>query len=485
MPVEVLPQTPAAADEGQGNLATKLVALYVFLLFGRVLEMLQVFGLGGLRLMVPISIVALVAVFLSGHFLRALRTPLGVLLVAWTAWMIVCMPFSGWRSESLNQFANIWLKSLMIFFVVAGLGGAAFAFRKVMSAMGWAAAAACLLVLPGFSSAGGRPGIDRLVGVGTLSNPNEIAFHLWLGMSFLVALLVRGNVAKKVILSAICLLELAITLKTLSREGLLLAFVVVLLALIRVSFPNKVKIVLASSLVGLFALATLSPAGLDRYLTVFTHNVSGEAAASAKASSKAREQKLRESLELTRRHPIFGVGMGVFMPASVALAKENGGQGDWEVSHNGYTQVSSELGLPGVLILLAIYVTAFRQIARINRAAKRAGREDVRQLAFTLFISLVVLVVHFCFDSIAYVFYMPLITGLVAAFSLVYSSAMLEESSVEPIPHLIPVPPLRPAMGNSWRPALPSPAPPRSKMEPSRNPYRFGRRRNSGPPSKP
>jgi O-antigen ligase len=479
MPVAALFQPLVAADEGQSSLATKLVVLYVFLLFGRVLEMLQVFGLGGLRLMVPISIVALVAVFLSGNFLRALRTPLGVLLIAWTAWMIVCMPFSGWRSESLNQFANIWLKSLMVFFIVAGLGGAAFAFRKVMNAMGWAAAAACLLVLPGFSSVGARPGIDRLVGVGTLSNPNEIAFHLWLGMSFLVALFVRGQNTKKVILSAVCLLEFAITLKTLSREGLLLALVVVFLALLRVSFPNKIKIALASTLVGFFALATLSPEGLDRYLTVFTHNVSGEAAASAKASSRAREQKLRESVELTRRHPIFGVGMGVFMPASVALAEENGRRGDWEVSHNGYTQVSSELGLPGVLILLAIYLTALRQIAQISRAAKRAGREDVRQMAFTLFIALVVLIVHFCFDSIAYVFYMPLMTGLVAAFSLAYSTAVSEESS-EVFAERVPSLTFQPAMGNSWVPVLPSPAsrhaPP---VKPSRNPYRFGRRRNS------
>jgi O-antigen ligase len=489
MSAQVVAPAPAAADEGQANLATSLVALYVFLLFGRVLEMFQFFGLGSLRLMLPISIVALVAVFLTGNVMRALRTPLGVLLIAWTAWMVVCMPFSSWRSESLSQFAVIWLKSLMVFFIIAGLGSTAFAFRRVMNSMAWAAAAACLLVLPGLSSVGGRAGIDRLVGVGTLSNPNEIAFHLWLGMAFLVALLVRSPGFKKVTLSAICFLELAIILKTVSREGLLLALIIVLLTLPRVSFPNKMKIVVVSILVCVFAAATLSHESLDRYMTVFNRNVDGQAAASAEASSRARAQKLHESIELTLRHPIFGVGMGVFMPASVELAKEEHRQGDWAVSHNAYTQVSSELGVPGLLILLAIYFTAFRQVLQVSRAAKQAGREEVRQIAFTLLLALTVLSVHFCFDSIAYVFYMPLITGLIAAFALVYAPAELRAVTSSPVVEGTRAITVAPAVQVAWRQIAPTPAATQLKTgksqqalsnimsNPLRNPYRFGRRR--------
>src|SRR5947209_8744209 len=167
--------------------SARIVALYIFLLFCRILEMLPLFGLGQLRLMLLVTAVALVLVFLTGNLLKALKTSLGALLIAWTAWMIICMPFSTWRSETLNQFLNNWLKSLMAFFIVAGLASTREAFRKAMSAMGWAAAVACLLVLPGLAAAGTGNGVsDRLFGVGTLSNPNEIAFHLWLGMSFLV-----------------------------------------------------------------------------------------------------------------------------------------------------------------------------------------------------------------------------------------------------------------------------------------------------------
>ncbi|HEX6546786.1 MAG TPA: hypothetical protein VF023_10800, partial [Bryobacteraceae bacterium] len=78
------------------SLATKIVGLYVFLLFCRILEVLPMFGLGALRLMLVITAIALVIVFTTGNLVRALKTPLGILLVAWTAWMVICMPFSTW-----------------------------------------------------------------------------------------------------------------------------------------------------------------------------------------------------------------------------------------------------------------------------------------------------------------------------------------------------------------------------------------------------
>jgi O-antigen ligase len=441
--------------------ATRLVALYVFLLFCRILEMLPFFGLGQLRLMVLVTVVALLVVFLTGNLVRALKTPLGTLLVAWTAWMVVCMPFSTWRGETLDQFLNNWLKSLMAFFIVAGLAGTVSAFEKVQSAMGWAAAAACILVLPGISGAGtGNGANDRLYGVGTLSNPNETAFHLWLGIGFLALLAVRSKRVKKWFLFAICGFELLLILKTVSREGLLLALVVFLFALLRVSLANKMKLLLTAFLLCAIALVTLSPEALDRYLTLFTSKVSSEAAQSAQASSRLRHQKLMESIELTMRHPIFGVGMGVFMPASVEIAQERGTRGDWEVSHNSYTQVSSELGLPGILLLIAIYVTAFRQVWRIDRTAKRRGREDVRQTSFVLLLALTVLCIHFCFDSMAYVFYMPLLMGVVAAFAMAYN-ALAETAEVE--------------VGAAE--AAPKYAVPAKPAIRPRNPYRFGRRR--------
>jgi O-antigen ligase len=463
---------PAIPDEGRSTLSTKIVGLYVFLLFCRILEMLGMVGLSRLRLMMLVTLIGLVAAILTGNLVRALKTEIGVLLVLWTSWMLISMPFGTWRSESLNQFANLWLKSLMVFFIVVSLACARPAFQRTMSAMGWAAAMAAVLVLPGLAAAGGGNGVDdRLIGFGTLSNPNEIAFHLWLGMSFLVLLAVRGKGIKKVLLGGVCLLEVFLIVKTVSREGLLIGAVVILLGLLRASAMNKAKIIAAASVLCVVGVLSLSQQSLDRYLTLFTSHVNGEAAASARESSRSREQKLRESVELTLRNPLFGVGMGVFMPASVGLAKEKGGPVDWQASHNSYTQVSSELGIPGILILLAIYGSAVRQVWRVDLEAKRAGHEDVRQSAFAILIAIVVLSMHFCFDSMAYLFYLPLIAGLATALTMVYRPE--SASAREPLivasekTGLAPVE-LRSPLASAI-----------ARVSRERNPYRFGRRRSS------
>ena len=463
---------PAILDEGRSTLSTKIVGLYIFLLFCRILEMLGMLGLGDLRLMMLATTIALVATILTGNLVRALKTEVGILLVLWTSWMLISMPFGTWRSESLNQFVNLWLKSLMVFFIVVGLAGRRPAFRRAMSAMGWAAAMATVLVLPGLADAGGGNGVeDRLIGFGTLSNPNEIAFHLWLGMSFLVLVVIRGKGLKKLLLGGVCLFEVFLIVKTVSREGLLIGAVVVVLALLRASLLDKAKIIIAASALCVVGVLTLSQQSLDRYLTLFTSHVSGEAAASARESSRSRAQKLRESIELTLRNPLFGVGMGVFMPASVGLAKETGGPVDWQASHNSYTQVSSELGIPGILILLAIYASAVRQVWRVDREAKRAAREDVRQYAFAILIAIVVLSMHFCFDSMAYLFYMPLITGLATALAMTYGPGFAMERQ----PGMA-----APEKAEGGLLGLrPSAAPAIAPAVRERNPYRFGRRRSS------
>lgn len=465
-------------SEERGSISTKIVGLYVFLLFCRILEMLPVFGLGQLRLMMLVTVVALVVVFATGNLVRALKTPLGILLIAWTCWMVICMPFSTWRSETLNQFANNWLKSLAVFFIVAGLGSTIANYRTTISAMGWAAAAASLVVLPGIASAGNGNGAnDRLIGVGTLSNPNEIAFHLWLGMSFLLLLVAWSGRVKKFILIAVCCFELVLIVKTVSREGLLLGLAAFALALVRVSTFNRIKLITAAFAVCVFAILSLSRESMERYMTLFNSHESGVAASSAEASSRMRQQKLMESIELTLRNPIFGVGMGVFMPASVEIAKEKGSKVDWQVSHNSYTQVSSELGFPGILLLLAVYATAWRQLRRIDKAAKRLEREDIRRLAFALSIALIVLFIHFCFDSMAYVFYMPLVMGLIAAFALAYGPVVLGETGSEEAADLRPqtAPTLTPQY--AYQPAAAASKPP-ARSAPTRNPYRFGRRRH-------
>ena len=476
MPETALPN-PIVEAEQRATASTRILIVYVFLLFCRILEMTGLIGIENLRLLLVISSIALLVVLITGNVIRAIKTELGALLIALTSWMVVAMPFSSWRSETLNQFLNNWLKSLMVFMIVAGLTVGVPTFRRLMRTMGWAAAASSILVIPGAFSGGG--GDDRLVGVGTLSNPNEIAFHLWLGMPFLIYLITQSKAVKKIILIGICGFELLMIVKTVSREGLLLAAAIGLITLLRVSVGNKMKLLITFAVLVLVAAITLSRESIERYMTLFSSNTNTEAAQSAALSAKTRSQKLQESIELTLKNPIFGVGMGVFMPASVDLTKAKGGTVDWQVSHNSYTQVSSELGFPGFFLLIALYVSAFRQVIRTDKKAKAAGREDIRNIAFALLLALVVLSIHFCFDSMAYLFYLPLMMGLVTAFVGTYGHQLADQFGGEPAgvtSHETTAditPSFQPTVAWGTTPRQEVPVRPAT----ARNPYRLGRKR--------
>jgi len=56
----------------------------------------------------------------------------------------------------------------------------------------------------------------------------------------------------------------------------------------------------------------------------------------ASLSAQQRKELLFKSLKVTVRHPLFGVGPGNFEVVS----------GAWDVTHNSYTQISAEGGIP-------------------------------------------------------------------------------------------------------------------------------------------
>ncbi len=70
---------------------------------------------------------------------------------------------------------------------------------------------------------------------------------------------------------------------------------------------------------------------------------------------------LRQSIQMTFEHPIFGVGPGVFAAASWDERKRAGiGAGNAQVTHNTYTQISSETGIPGFFFFIATVFLSFK-----------------------------------------------------------------------------------------------------------------------------
>jgi O-antigen ligase len=162
-------------------------------------------------------------------------------------------------------------------------------------------------------------------------------------------------------------------------------------------------------------LVVLPQSLLHRYATLFTSNSDD---AEAVQSTAARTDLLKDSIRFTMQHPILGVGPGEFSDYQAADAKLEGKKGAWSVTHNAYTQISSEVGIPALLFYLATIVISFRTFGRVYRATR--ARPELRPMAMAGFccqLSLVGFCTASIFLSLAYAMYLPTMSGLAFALS--------------------------------------------------------------------
>jgi len=141
----------------------------------------------------------------------------------------------------------------------------------------------------------------------------------------------------------------------------------------------------------------------------------------------SREQRwalLKQSVKLTLTHPIFGVGPGQFTVASKDESVSSGGVAMWRETHNAYTEVSSECGVPGMLLYFSCLVICFRQMSKLKRLTKNSPQfQHLYKLAYCQYLSLLSFAVTSFFSSVAYAFYMPTLLGLTVA---LYQAAIYE-----------------------------------------------------------
>ena len=102
------------------------------------------------------------------------------------------------------------------------------------------------------------------------------------------------------------------------------------------------------------------------------------------------------------RHPLVGIGMNNYPFYS------NSGH----ATHNAFTQVGAELGIPAMVVYILFLVTPIRRLARVRKSSlvtKRRGRLDY--LAIGLETSLISYMVTSFFLSVAYLWYAYYLVG--------------------------------------------------------------------------
>jgi O-antigen ligase len=370
------------------------------------------------------SCIALLGAAMDGRLLSTFRTKIGICIAGLTIIYAVNVPLSTWRGHSFQVFAGEWLKSLIAFMLAGALVLTFKQVRTALNSIGWGVAIASLLAIYLGRSQSGR----LQLGAGTLSNPNELAFILLLGLPFLWLMAGDRDAPKLKRLLAFFMTLSAVyaLIRTGSRAGVVGLCVLFLLMLFRASVIGKFIIAVGVAAFGLFVI-TVFPTVMVRYTTMF---VGADAISQARTareasdlgaavgSAEARRKLLINSLKVTVEHPLLGVGIGAFGAYMAGKEKAEGITPRYQGTHNTYTQVSSEAGVPAVILFLCMILFVFQGLLRIYKRAKKSPTKMGRQVAkvsYALASTLTAYSVCVFFHYVAYSATLPLLAGFAIA----------------------------------------------------------------------
>jgi O-antigen ligase len=272
---------------------------------------------------------------------------------------------------------------------------------------------------------------------------------LLMGIPFWWLIANSSNNSFKKALFLVCTIPIFITFfKTGSRGGMM-GLIAVLVALFwKASIPKKFFIVTATLLALAISPIFLPSYLLQRYVTFFTPDSNADIDQASREqlegvdarSAEGRRKLLIKSLEITLHHPLFGVGPGNFPVAVFEDAKQNGEQYAWFITHNTYTQLSSETGIPGALLFLGMLFWCFKSLNEVLRLTAERGpspRPELSKAATYLRLSLIAISACGFFLSDAYTGIFYIFAGLCVSF---HRSAMAEIRSGWPVAVPVPAP---------------------------------------------
>jgi O-antigen ligase len=350
-----------------------------------------------------------VLMLVSGNLPRGLRDEIGRLWLAFLAWMCVAAPFSVWRGGSLLLLADYiphgWIQLYYFAAFVVSI-------RYLRRLMFFLIASNLVLLADCFwfgSVQGGRLEIPDSV---FFSNANDLSLQLIIAITQFTFLIFERQYWKRIFGAVAILGALVFMFRTAGRGAFvaILTLAVVSLALGR----NRVRYLLIGIPVLALALALTPAPALHRMMLIALNPTADVQDESAIASQTQRTELFHQSVNYAVTHPLVGVGPGQFAVAVFGDAVKEGRAAPWLGTHNSYTQVASECGIPAFLLYTAVVILALGSNFRIYRG----GPEDSRALAFCLFSGVLVYAVCTFFFHIAYSSYLPALAGMSIALRL-------------------------------------------------------------------
>jgi O-antigen ligase len=265
--------------------------------------------------------------------------------------------WSYWPKYSVDTFLD-GLKYLAIFYVVVnvidrehrlGLAVAVLALASVIPAVG------CIV---SWSRGEHLVDGDRAAWIGIFANPNDLAYHLVVGIAMMLAARDAAVPRWKKLSYLALLVPMGVALLlTQSRGGMIAAGIVLGLWALRAvrHAPTLIGVAVAVGCV-----LYLSPGD------PWKHREESSMSYGEDMSARGRFDAWRTGLAIAAERPLTGVGAGAFVIAWPDFAP--GDAGPARTAHNTFIQIIAELGVPALLLFLGALVAGLVSGSRATRA---------------------------------------------------------------------------------------------------------------------
>jgi len=436
-----VPATDRLRDADQENTLRRLgvwfVLAYAFVRFSFASEIASVILGSRPFIVLALGVPAMALMLISGGLRRTFRGRPAYLMAGLMFWLLLVLPFSSWRGGSLQLLLPAFETEFSMLFLVAGL---LISLQEVNRFLSMLAFAGAFVILASFyygTSDFGRFGFS----FGTLQNANDFATHLLLVIPFLVLVVLNSSSSfLRFVAGAFAIVGAFLVLKSGSRGALLALLAMLGFYFLKTTMAQRAGIAASVVILGIILLFAIPRPTLQRYLMLVDSSVEQGASSDyelerAEGSSEARKLLLTNSLEITALHPLFGVGPGMFAVSEADRAKEQGRRGMWLLTHNSYTEISSESGVPGFLLFVGALISTFLLLRSVYARAKTDPRfTNIRNAAFCMMVSILGFSICIFFASMSYRYYLPGLVGLTVAFATAAKREMNTSSPAQPAP---------------------------------------------------
>lgn len=369
-------------------------------------------GLGFLSATAFYFAIATLAIFLPSQIategnLTMFSTEVKALLVM-TFIALATMPIAKDPAMAWETFNDSYIKSVVIFIVLVNVVRT----RKRLMGLMWLSfgigvylsfSALDLYAKGQFNVEEYRVAVD--VG-GMFGNPNEMAMHFVMMTPLVITL---GIAAKSQLWRWIYFgagaLFVAANMVTFSRGGFLGLIVSSVVLAWKLGRKYRLNVAIASVVIGGIAMVAAPGNYGLRMLSIFLPGLD------VVGSSDQRRVLLERSLLVTARNP-WGIGIGNFPIVGVRNLQ----------THNAFTQVSTELGILGLVAYLVFMISPYRKLGAIERTLFDSEKLNwFYYLAIGLQASIIGYMVSSFFASVAYNWFIYYLIAYAVAFRRIYS----------------------------------------------------------------